>query len=422
MASSVTSANGYSELAADASLKATLRYTELNQTFESFLKLLHRLETEQDLRRKAERDATLAQVASQVAHDIRSPLQALGILLAKSANKIPEVDRQILRSSTQRINDIANNLLTTSKALNSVSAEADHQITTDSIMLIALVDSVVSEKRMQYRDRSNVTIEADLSNGYGLFVQSSQVEIARAISNLVNNAVEAIGDRNGAVIVRISKIGDRVCLSVTDNGAGIPRHIAERLGRERLTFGKTGTESGSGLGVLHASQTVQAAGGELKIHSELEKGTTVELLFPKTSPPSWFVERLSIKSDFLVISVDDDESIHQALAERLKDVDHGSIHHVAFSSLDQFEAWVEDSDPQNALYLVDYEFSGQTGNGLDVIDRCGIAAKSILVSSRYEERAVGNRAAALGIKMIPKELLNFLPIESTLGAAQSTSM
>lgn len=413
LASSVKSANGYAELATNESLKSALRYQELNQTLDSFLRLLQRLETEQDLRRAAERDATLSQVAAQVAHDIRSPLQALGILLTKSTNKIPEIDRQILRSSTQRINDIANNLLSTSKALTiEQSARDDSSRDSESVMLIGLVDSVVSEKRVQYRNKENVAVEADLTHGYGLFIQSSAIEVSRAISNLINNGVEAIGEKAGSVIVRISDAGDRVCLSVSDNGTGIPGHIIERLGRERVTYGKSGTDSGSGLGVLHASKTAQAAGGELKIRSDVGKGSTIELWFPKAPPPPWFVERLTIKSGLTIVSVDDDETIHQVWSEKLKEVGNVPINHVTHSSLEKFESWVRQTRPENTLYLVDFEFSGQDGNGLEAIDRLGIARSSILISSRYEERSVGSRAAALGVRMVPKSLATFLPVES----------
>jgi len=67
--------------------------------------------------------------------------------------------------------------------------------------------------------------------------------------------------------------------------------------------------------------------------------------------------------------------------------------------------------PLNILFLCDYEFLGSKETGLDVIEDLGLAKHTILVTSRYEEQDVRERCARLKIKLIPKPLAGFVPIE-----------
>ena len=285
LATAVTETAGYEDLASNKRLRSSLRYSELNQTLDSFLKLLTRIQTEESLRIKAEKDATLAAVASQVAHDVRSPLAALNMALL-SSDQISEEDRIILRSALQRINDIANELLSRSKSndfdLRSLPAPRQSGLMAhDPIMLVAVVESLLREKRMQFRDKPNVEIKEEMSAGSDFFVRMAPSDLARVISNLINNSVEAFDGRQGLVTVALDRVGDMIRLLIRDNGKGMPKEILQRLGEKRVTHDKVGSDSGSGLGVRHARTMVENAGGKLYIESEIGIGTTVTLVFPK---------------------------------------------------------------------------------------------------------------------------------------------
>ena len=114
--------------------------------------------------------STLVSVASQVAHDIRSPLTALNMVVGV-LDEIPEEKRIVVRSAIQRINDIANDLLSRGRNSSSIdSQQIDKSLEIDSVaMLSSLVDSLVSEKRIQYREKIGVSIDIELSKSYGLF-------------------------------------------------------------------------------------------------------------------------------------------------------------------------------------------------------------------------------------------------------------
>ncbi len=356
---------------------------------------------------KNETDAILGRMASQVSHDIRSPLSALNMILT-TLGELPEEKRMIIRNSTQRINDIANLLLQKGKDKNQVTNQ-NHE--GEPVMLVALLDSIVSEKRAQFRERLDVDIQSDISRGYGLFSKIDSSELARAISNTINNSVEAFkGD--GCVTISLTSENDYSIITIKDDGVGIPKHILEKLGQRGVTSGKEGTQSGSGLGVFQAKNTIEAIGGKYEIISKEDHGTSIIMKLPKANAPWWFMPKLNLKRNTTIVSLDDDSTIHQVWGERFRSelLSTLKINHITFTSIEAFEEWLPRQDFGNVCFLIDFEFLNQKGNGLDIIERNKIAEKSVLVTSRYDEKFVRSRAKQLGIKILPKGLAPFVPI------------
>lgn len=382
-----------------------LPFTELNELTRRISEIIRR---EQSARERAR----LGAMASQVSHDIRSPLSALS-MVAASLKEMPEEKRLIIRNATQRINDIANGLLQTAK--NPTRQNFLMSGANEPVLLMALLDSIVSEKRMQFRDRMNVELHEDLTQGYGLFAEISATEFARVISNLVNNSVEAIA-QNGRVEIAIKSAGRNIEISVTDNGGGISPELLKQIGDRGVSFRKSDGTSGFGLGLSHARETVENVGGNLRIESTIDVGTKVTVSLPCAETPTWFLDRLSISSQLIVVSVDDDQTIHQIWSGRLRSATGPNSHvqHIRFSTTDQLKDWVvhrsQKASSGPVLYLVDFEFIGQIENGLDAVEAAGIADSAILVTSRYEERQVRQRAESLGVKVLPKSLAPFIPI------------
>jgi signal transduction histidine kinase len=107
--------------------------------------------------------------------------------------------------------------------------------------------------------------------------------LLQAFSNLVENAIVATGERETARIeLRLVVSAVSWCLSVTDNGRGIPADdlpfVFDRFFRvEKHRGRRTG---GAGLGLSIARAAVIAQGGEIAINSTVDLGTTVYLTFP----------------------------------------------------------------------------------------------------------------------------------------------
>ena len=124
------------------------------------------------------------EVAAQVAHDIRSPLAALGVIENELGN-LSEEKRLIIRSALNRIKDIANNLITQNKAMRSThfsrsDAHKAGSITPEplSIQLLPSLINLITEKRIQFRSKIGMEIDAQLgASAYGLFRKFSQLNL-----------------------------------------------------------------------------------------------------------------------------------------------------------------------------------------------------------------------------------------------------
>jgi len=368
------------------------------------------IKQEEWLKLKSQEVETIAlyKIGTQVAHDIRSPLAALDMAV-KETNELPEEVRLIIRNSVSRIRDIANNLLAKNRAKgNSSSEETQEKI--ETILLSSAIESLISEKRMQFRSKLGVQINFDLSTeSYGLFAKIELREFKRMISNIINNSVEAF-ESNGEIKVSLISQSDKIEIKIIDNGKGIPPDVLEKLGKKGETFGK---KEGNGLGLYHARTTLESWGGSLKLESAIGIGTTTTLTLIKASSPSWFVRELNFKKSSRIVVIDDDSSIHQIWDGRFQSsLPHDAeIEIIHLSNPELARIWFkENENKKETCYLVDFEFLGSDSNGLTLIKELKIEKQAILVTSRYEEEHILTKCLADKISLIPKNLSAFIPI------------
>jgi signal transduction histidine kinase len=365
---------------------------------------------------KAEQRAALTAQARQVAHDIRSPLSALELFL-ESFEQMPEEMRTIMKGCVSRVIDVSNTLLEKFKEAEAAPLEDTRSPELELIpgakqncLLAALIDPIVSEKRIQYKNRPGIKIKANYyPDSYGLFSLVTPQLFKRNLSNIIDNAVEAI-EKDGEVNVTLRAAeGDKVRITVEDTGKGISPEVLAQVGKMGLTFGK---KSGSGLGIYYTKKAVEEAGGIFTISSEPGKGTKVEALMVKAAIPGWFVPELRVTAGSKVVVLDDDPSIHHLWEERFKSlVSEGVVSLLHFSKASEL---IEHHDNATglssiSLYLCDYEL-GQGENGLDVIEQLSISSRSVLITTHYNNEAIRKRSANLGIRLTSKRLARWVPI------------
>ncbi|MGK5087867.1 HAMP domain-containing sensor histidine kinase [Bdellovibrionota bacterium FG-2] len=398
---------------------------------------------------KSREAVMLSAVATQVSHDIRSPLATL-ISVAHNSPGLPEDARVQLRGAANRIRDIANQLLDKNREhnrdKNTIVLPGAHlethsdagvgngnanvlaapgpsvlsQEERSTQLLSAVLESAVSSKRLQYAENPLITIESHTDDVYGLFANLQLTEFSRVVSNLVNNSVEAF-EKGGRIDVSLREEGGRAVIEVRDNGKGIPPHLLAKIGVQGETHGKAG---GSGLGVYHARKTIESWGGSLEIESNQDSGTAIRLKLLKADAPAWFAPKVPVEGMKTIVVLDDDPGIHQIWesrlcayqAARLKSEEapesppKSAVVVLHFYSAQEILKWFRSSlglgeAGDTPLYLCDYELGGPKGEtGLDVIEKLGIASQSILVTSRYDEAAIQERCVRFGARLLPKWL------------------
>ncbi len=211
-----------------------------------------------------QKEAAIAQLARQVAHDIRSPLMAVRVAIVGLGDN---ESKNLIERAATRIDNIASELLSESRLANSESA----------LDFSKAIIETVEEKKIEIESNSNIEIQNIVEENLRAASSVSETNIKNILSNILNNAVEAcVGGGEIQVKARSLDSGE-VELTVSDSGKGIPEDILTKIGRRGFSFGKT---DGSGLGLSDAIAKVEKWNGELRIESEPDVGTTVRILLP----------------------------------------------------------------------------------------------------------------------------------------------
>lgn len=382
---------------------------EIDRMSAKFDEMLGALQIKQEELIKLEKSRAAIETTNQVAHDIRSPLATLDTLLGLTQD-LPEDQRVLLRAAVGRIHAISNNLLEQTKRLRGSHPgeipQDSNAVSSESVW--SLVMPVLSEKRQQYHARPQLTLELlNPARAYGLFVHVNTQLFQRTLSNLVDNAVDAIEDA-GSVKILVESHDGRVRIVIRDTGRGIPRELLPTLMNKGRTYGKS---SGSGLGLYAARQAVLSWAGDLQITSELHQGTEVTIALPAASAPAWFVPSIRMHANTSVVVVDDDSSIHEIWRTRFKTLLQVPLLH--FSTTQEFQDWFKQDRVNSAqlLVLMDAEFQGGEESGLDCIESLGLSEVSILVTSAADESLIRERCARFGVRLLPKNAAPLIQIE-----------
>jgi PAS domain S-box-containing protein len=370
-----------------------------------------RLRLENEMHKKlAQEQEKFIKIANQVAHDIRSPLASL-LMIIKSCTEIPESDRIALREASIGIGDIANHLLSQyqKKENDPTSGIEDRQ----PILVSAMLLQLLTDKKYQYQDLSIKFDHHFIQEGHFAFIKIEPSSFKRMISNIVNNAVDAFDDNEGKVNVKLDVNNEWVKVIIEDNGKGMPPELVNKIiGNIAVTAGK---KTGHGIGLTQVRETLQRNQGEIAIDSELGKGTTIILTFPRIRAPHWIAEEIKLGKADTVIILDDDNSIHGAWRTHfdpiLKKAPNIKLKHfVTGKEALEFIAALPPADKKKVFLLTDYELLKQELNGLHVVAKSQIQ-RSILVTSHYANQLVREQAAKTGTKILPKQLASEIPIK-----------
>ena len=171
----------------------------------------------------------------------------------------------------------------------------------------------------------HAVLEAELAEGLAA-VRGRAAQLRQIVMNLVTNASEAIGDRDGIIRLTTRSVtapeGDCVELAVSDTGAGMPPEMQARVFDPFFTTKSAGR--GLGLPVVHG--IVRSLGGGIQIASEPGTGTTVRILLPSAEttddaiidPVSSGDEPARQPHRFTVLVVEDEDPLRQAVVKILR--------------------------------------------------------------------------------------------------------
>jgi signal transduction histidine kinase len=227
-------------------------------------------ELENQLRlREAESLAAMGKALSSVAHDMKTPLIAIGGYTNSVMKKLAESDPNrkhlnVVIRQTQRLEAMVKKMLDFSRSL---------QLDKSPTHLEQLLEEVVAVVK---EEADNREVGLEILHCHGLQqLNVDPMRLEQALLNLVINAVQA--STNGEVVsLRAIPYDGGVAIEVADRGAGIPQETRSQILNPFFTTKKEGT----GLGLPIVNKIVEAHAGRLELVDNPDRGVTFRIVLP----------------------------------------------------------------------------------------------------------------------------------------------
>jgi signal transduction histidine kinase len=203
---------------------------------------------------------------ADASHELRSPIASLRTQLEVGSAYPQLLDVPGAVKDTERLQHLAADLLLLARL---DAGERPGQAPVD------LGELVREEAGHRPSDRTPVSLHTDEE----LHVTGSRGQLARVIGNLLDNAQRHAQD---GVVVRVERRGDRIVLTVADDGSGVPAAERERIFERfvRLDDARARDEGGAGLGLAIARDVARRHGGTLTAGEAPSGGALFELSLP----------------------------------------------------------------------------------------------------------------------------------------------
>jgi len=244
---------------------------EMAELASEFNQLTDRLQTTEEVRRRFVSDAS---------HELKTPLASIR-LLTDSILQNPDVDPETVQEFVADIGEEADRLTRISERLLTLTRlDADLERTQEPVALSAVVEKVAHMLR-PLAEAVKVTLACSLDDP-GL-VLATEDDLYQVAFNLMENAIK-YNLPGGRVDVKVSREGDRVVLSVSDTGVGIPEEDMPKIFDRfyRVDKARSRAAGGTGLGLSIARDTARLHGGDIFVSAREDgTGTCFRALFPQ---------------------------------------------------------------------------------------------------------------------------------------------
>lgn len=218
---------------------------------------------------RAEHLATLGEMATGLAHEIRNPLAGIAGVIEIIGRDLPSSSpaRSVVKDVRQeisRINQIVTDLLQTARPHPPRVRKSDLNVTVEHAVMLGRQQALAKSVEINlHKDASLPEVEHDSD------------QIHQVLLNLLLNALQAI-DQRGKIEVTLSRRGSNAAIEVTDNGRGIPPDHLPNIFRPFYTTKGEGT----GLGLSLARRIIEDHQGHIDVSSTVGKGTTFAVILP----------------------------------------------------------------------------------------------------------------------------------------------
>jgi two-component system sensor histidine kinase ResE len=235
----------------------------------------------QDISERWELEQLQKEFVSNVSHELKTPLTSIQGFVKAIRDKVfkdeesEEEYLNIILGEVKRLTRLVNDLLDLSQIESGQIA-----MNIGEYNLKEIIQQTILNLQPQIDKRNlNIITEAP-DNDLNIFADRDRIE--QVLLNLLNNAISFSSDKE-EVKIKVEDIGEKVKVSIEDNGPGIPeeelKYIWNRF--HKVDKSRTRNESGTGLGLSIVKKIIEQHQGRVTVESEVGKGSKFSFILPK---------------------------------------------------------------------------------------------------------------------------------------------
>lgn len=362
----------------------------------------------------SQKNEALGTLASGISHDFNNILSAVIGYAEIAYNFIEEPEK--LKKYLSEVLFAGNRAKELIKQILTFNRKNETEI-----MPVNLIDCVFeSLKLIRPTLPANIEINTEL-NIKNAVIAGNAIQIQQVMLNLCTNSWQSIKKPNGKIVISIDKVflndifiskamhkvipGYYYKLTVSDNGSGIPKNIIDKIFDPYFTTKLK--EQGTGLGLSVVMGIVSYHKGTIEVFSELEKGTTFSLYFPKIETVP--IEKIKENHTYSfgqgsILFIDDEPAINVLMQNFLTKLGYNV--EIYSDSIEAYDHFVKNYDKYN-LILTDLAMP--KSDGFDLIKKINALNKNIpiILCSGYCNDEAENIANSLGVNDILKKPFDF---------------
>jgi two-component system, NtrC family, sensor kinase len=282
---------------------------QVNERTEALEKSLADLKSTQAQLIQSEMMASLGELTAGIAHEIQNPLNFVNNFSEVSKELIDEMKEELAAGSLQSAVEIADDISQNLEKINHhgkragsiVKGMLEHSRKSDGKKELTDLNALAEEYlKLSYHGlrAKDKSFNAEFKTAFDPDLPKLNVipqDIGRVLLNLINNAFQAVSGlsmddlagfqnlsdlepKKPLVTVSTKNLGDKVEISIKDNGPGIPDSIKDKIFQPFFTTKPTG--QGTGLGLSLSYDIVKAYGGNIEVETQSKKGTKFTVKLP----------------------------------------------------------------------------------------------------------------------------------------------
>jgi len=240
---------------------------EIGELVRQYNRMVDEIEDSSHKLANSEREFAWREMAKQIAHEIKNPLTPMKLnvqQLFKSWNdKAPEFEKMLERFTKNQIEYI-DDLSSIASAFSSFA-----KMPLSNPVEVNILDQIRISLEL-FKNSDNVSFEVIWPKETKVVVYADKEQLNGVFSNLIKNGIQSVpSGKAGIIKVNPEVKGDKVVVSISDNGSGVPDDLRKNL----FTPNFTTKSSGMGLGLSIVKKYIESANGRIWFESEVDKGS-----------------------------------------------------------------------------------------------------------------------------------------------------